>query len=308
MHIVLLILKIIGIILLILLALVLLLLFLVLFAPFCYRAEGSYYGERPYVHVRIRYLFPLLQIFVRLKDGEPEGKVKLFCWTIYDFFAPEKSEKLKNRKKDAENNSRDKVPEQKQNGEENEALQEKINDEVTAGVIDEPDVPENEPEEQTLFEKIRYFISILKKKIRGAKEALRGIKKKGIRLRDKTEETKNRIKHYYDIWQKDSTQRAYRKAKRSLARLWKSIRPKKGRLQVHFGTGDPADTGQICGYIGMVYPFIGKYVMIEPDFESKIYEGEFYLKGHITVCSFLKIAWILLFDKDIKKLRKILMN
>lgn len=307
MHIVLLILKIIGIILLILLALVLLLLFLVLFAPFCYRAEGSYYGEKPYVHVRIRYLFPLLQIFVRLRDGEPEGKVKLFGRTIYDFFAPEttkKPKKTKKRKEDAGNNSRDKVPEQKQNGEETEALQE----EVTADIIDESDVPENEPEEQTILEKIRYFISVLKEKIRGAKQALRGIKKKGIRILDKTEETKNRIKHYYDIWQKDSTQRAYRKAKRSLARLWKRIRPKKGRLQVHFGTGDPADTGQICGYIGMVYPFIGKYVMIEPDFEKKVYEGEFYLKGHITVCSFLEIAWILLFDKDIKKLRKILMN
>lgn len=303
MHIILLILKIIGIILLILLALVMLLLFLVLFAPFCYRAEGSYYGEKPYVHVRIRYLFPLLQIFVRLKDGETEGKVKLFGWTIYDFFAPEKP---KRRKKDAGNNSRDKAP--VQTGEETGALQEEIKEKTTAEVKTESKVTGDKPGEKTLAEKIRYFIFILKKKIREAIGVLRRIKEKGISLRDKAEETKNKIKHYYDIWKKDYTQRAYVKAKSSLAGLWRSIRPKKGCLKVHFGTGDPADTGQICGYIGMVYPFIGKYVMIEPDFENKIYEGEFYLKGHITICSFLKIAWILLFDKDIKKLRKILMN
>ena len=46
--------------------------------------------------------------------------------------------------------------------------------------------------------------------------------------------------------------------------------------------------------------------MIEPDFENKIYEGNFYFKGHITVVSFLKVVWIVLFDKDIKRLRKIL--
>ena len=32
------------------------------------------------------------------------------------------------------------------------------------------------------------------------------------------------------------------------------------------------------------------------------------MKGLITVFSFLKVAWVVLFDKDIKRLRKVLMN
>jgi hypothetical protein len=85
-------------------------------------------------------------------------------------------------------------------------------------------------------------------------------------------------------------------------RLLKSIRPRKFAVNLHIGTGDPAQTGQICAVFGMIYPFIGNYVSIEPEMEEKIYEGDFCIKGHITVFMLLRAALVIFFDKDIKRL------
>lgn len=296
MHILLLILKIIGIVLLVLLSIILILLLLLLFMPFCYRAEGSYYEEKPYAMARIRYLFPLLQVYIQYKDGEPEGKVKIFGFTAYDLLAPkEEKEKAKDISEDSsgiqnEENQAENIPEPVETDIVTETSSEKTED------ADEP-----EEEKLSLIEKIRKFIKTLRDKIAELFEKLRSIREKGIAVKEK-------VTYYYEIWQREETQRAFKTAKKTLYKLWKSIRPKKGLLKLHFGTGDPGSTGQMCGYFGMLYSFLGKYVMIEPDFENKIYEGDFYFKGRITLFAFLKVAWIVLFDKDIKKLRKIFMN
>ncbi len=302
MHILLLILKIIGIILLVLLGLILTLILLLLFVPFCYRAEGSYYDAKPYAMLRVRYLFPLLQVFVRYQQDEAEGKVKIFGVTIYDLFAPndtadredKKAEKVKPEQEDAvksENKTEDDV-----------TAETEISETKPVDVpAEENDLEESEEEKKSLIEKIKYFIVTIKEKILSFLQKIRDIREKGLQLKEK-------VSYYYTIWQQDYTQRAFQKAKSTLYKLWKSIRPKKGLVKLHFGTGDPGSTGQICGYFGMLYPFVGKYVMIEPDFENKIYEGDFYFKGRITLFAFLKVAWVVLFDKDIKRLRKILMN
>ncbi len=357
MHIVLLILKIIGIILLVLLGLVLTLILLLVFVPFCYRAEGSFYDGKPYVMARVRYLFPLLQVFVRYRDAEPEnspddsavgaenlpvdkdlmrnleGKVKVFGITVYDFFAekdekepeekPRKREKSVKREKaamreesvkpDASENSKFDDSSAKLSEDRPDASAAKsIARERLDGILSEESIAiieeELSKEKKTLSQKIREFIAALKEKLQAFLRKIAEIKEKGLQLKEKATELKEKFDYYYGIWQQDYTQRAFAKAKKQLLKLWKSIRPKKGLLKVHVGTGDPGSTGQICGFFGMIYPFVGKYVMIEPDFEQTIYEGDFYFKGRITVFAFLKVAWVVLFDKDIKRLRQILMN
>ena len=317
MHILLLILKIIGIILLVLLGIVLLLVLLLVFVPFCYRAEGSYYEEKPYVMARVRYLFPLLQVFVRYKDGEAEGKVKIFGITVYDLLAPtepkKESQKSKSGKKKTFNEAaafdKENDDDNKQSAELTEITDKpaKISEEDPPKV-DSDKISDQEEVKLSFNQKMRRFISWIRQKINKIIELFRQIREKGIQIKEKAEEFSSKIQFYYEIWQKEETKRAFQTTKRTLYRLWKRIRPKKGLIKIHFGTGDPGSTGQMCGYFGMFYPFIGKYVMIEPDFEKKIYEGYFYFKGHITMFALLKAAWVVLFDKDIKKLRKILMN
>lgn len=300
MHILLLILKIIGIALLVIIGILLFLILLLLFVPFCYRAEGSYYENKPYIMVRIHYLFPLLNVFVHYKEEKPEGKVKLFGLTVYDFFpsdekAEKKNKKRASKKKQTEAVETEKIDIESASGREK---QEAKKTQTSEGLkID----AEHEEEKKTLWEKIRIFVRTLKEKLLSFIQKLKEIRNKGIEIKEK-------VSYYYEIWQRVETQRAFQTAKKTLYKVWKSIRPKKGLVKFHFGTGDPGSTGQMCGYLGMLYPFIGKYVMIEPDFENKIYEGDFYFKGRITLFVFLRAAWTILFDKDIKVLRKILMN
>lgn len=302
MHILLLILKIIGIALLVILGLLLVLILLLLFVPFCYRAEGSFYENKPYVMVRIRYLFPLLNVFVKYQEENLEGKAKLFGFTVYNFFPTAEEEEAaarkneKKRKKESE--AKDTLqPETKKPSVDRKKLTEtKQQEKVQTQVLED-----REENKKTLWEKIQIFIRTLKVKFLAFIHKLKEIKDKGIEIKEK-------IAFYYELWQRESTQRAFQTAKKTLYKVWKSICPKKRLVKLHFGTGDPGSTGQMCGYLGMLYPFIGKYVMIEPDFENKIYEGDFYFKGQITLFVFLRAAWILVFDKDIKELRKILMN
>lgn len=296
MHILLLILKIIGIILLVVIGIILTLILLLVFVPFCYRAEGSYYGGKPYAMVRVRYLFPLLQVLIKYEQETPEGKVKVFGITAYDLFAPKKQTETRAGEK-TEEKTEEKSVEKKE-----ELAEPQIADAKAEDTLEQPEeTAETEEEKKSLLEKITYFIKTLKEKVLSFVQKIKDIRDKGLQIKEKAT-------YYYNIWQKDYTQRAFQTAKGTLYKLWKSIRPRKGLVKFHFGTGDPGSTGQFCGYLGMLYPFIGKYVMIEPDFENKIYEGDFYFKGHITVFALLKAAWVILFDKDIKRLRKILMN
>ena len=293
MHILLLILKIIGIILLVLLGIVLTLVLLLVFVPFFYRAEGSYYEGKPYAMVRVRYLFPLLQVFVKYHEENLEGKVKVFGLTVYDLFA-EKEEKITHESEATPAKADEAVKAEEAD------LTDTAQIQVEKPEADKEAENQEEPEEKlSLTDKIKIFIKTIKEKTEAFLQKLKDIREKGIQIKDKAV-------YYYDIWQQDYTQRAFQKAKATLYKLWKSIRPRKGLVKFHFGTGDPGSTGQFCGYLGMLYPFIGKYVMIEPDFENKIYEGDFYFKGHITLFALLKVVWVVLFDKDIKKLRKIL--
>ena len=88
--------------------------------------------------------------------------------------------------------------------------------------------------------------------------------------------------------------------------MLKSISPRKIRGSVLIGTGDPASTGQILAVYGMLYPLLGYHIDIVPDFEQQIIEGDLYVKGKITVFKALKTAWIVYFNKDLRRLIKLL--
>ena len=225
----------------------------------------------------------------------------MFGITVYDFFSEKKESQTSTETEPSVQNVQEaEVSKVAQESEQPATVLDKVSEEKISEESEEAGAEDDE-EKLSFIQKIKKFVETLKQKIVSFIQKIKDIRDKGLQLKEK-------VTYYYNIWQQDYTQRAFKQAQKTLFKLWKSIRPKKGILKFHFGTGDPGNTGQICGYFGMLYPFIGKYVMIEPDFENKIYEGDFYFKGYITVFQFLKVAWVVLFDKDIKKLRKILMN
>ena len=59
---------------------------------------------------------------------------------------------------------------------------------------------------------------------------------------------------------------------------------------------------------GMLYPLHEGKIALEPDFDSEILEGEFFCKGRIHIFVYIWTAYIILFDKNIKHLKKCLLR
>lgn len=289
MHIILSVLNIIRIVLLLLLAVLLFFLLVVLFVPIAYNAKGHYDKNTTSARVQLLFLYPFLQVLFSYTDGIKEAKLKLFGICIKNFF--KKKEKKKNNGRSSKNT---------------EAAQTVVDEQLPRQRRQSAKhTPENDghtpTQSRSLWRKIRFFFCYIKEKLYSTAE-------KCLHLRDTLKAVTDHINHYREIWSMDVTQEAFAKAKKTLLRLVRGIKPRKGLLKLRLGTDDPAKTGELCAFFGMIYPFIGNYVMIEPDFEQEIFEGDFYVKGHFNIFMLLRAAWIFLFDKDIKKLKEILMN
>lgn len=90
----------------------------------------------------------------------------------------------------------------------------------------------------------------------------------------------------------------------SIWRLLKHIAPTKAKGYIHFGSGDPATTGQALGAAAAFYGYYGKYVKVEPDFEEEVLEGELFIKGRIRLFNLLIIGIKLLRDENFKRFIK----
>lgn len=331
MSILLTILKIIGIALLILLAVVIVLLVLLLFAPFCYRVQGSFAEGKPAGKAEIRYLFPLLRVSFSYEDDKKTGVIRLLGIKLFDFFAPPKQKKAKKHKKGKQKGQKEKKtneitesdaldlqrkenerpveqPEQIRNSE---AAEKNASEIVTAKAdttdtdavnIDTADTEEKQP----LLQKIQLWIHKIKEWAKKFWQTISGVYHKTISLQQKWEGIKAVLSYYADILKKEETKSALRLAKNTLKKLWKRVGPRKGRLRVHFGTGDPGSCGEICAFLGMVYPFIGNYVMIEPEMEQAVFDCDVWFRGHITVFALLKAGWVVLFNPEIKYLKEVM--
>lgn len=62
--------------------------------------------------------------------------------------------------------------------------------------------------------------------------------------------------------------------------LLKHMAPRSLRGRLHFGTGDPALTGQLLGVLSVLFAMWGKGTAVIPDFEQEVFEGEAAVKGY----------------------------
>lgn len=62
--------------------------------------------------------------------------------------------------------------------------------------------------------------------------------------------------------------------------LLKHMAPRSLRGRLHFGTGDPALTGQLLGVLSVLFAMWGKGIAVIPDFEQEVFEGEVAVKGY----------------------------
>lgn len=328
MHSVLLILKIIGNIVLLLFCICLVLLILLLFVPFRYQLEGRMEEKEIVLHLRVSFLFAIFM----LKTGFNQklyGKIHLFGFPLFDLLKRDEnpSKKIrKNKKKKNANASREAEMKEDENADnaDNEPLTDKsalsMQTETFSAAANKKSDNHEAPLSEQSMEILQRMLEKEKQKLSfGEKIALLWEKIREIfqkiasfchDLENKTQETVDNLiqelskaSKMADFLQSQEALSAFYVSKRTLQKLWKHIRPRKMHARLHVGFADPASTGQICTIYGFFYPFVASCVMIEPDFEQTVFEGDFFLKGHLTIFQFVKVLWIFLFHRDLKCIR-----
>ena len=342
LHIVLLILKIIGIILGALLAVLLIGLCIALFVPVRYQIEAGRTeaeGAPPIeASVKITWLLHLINIRIRY-PADVYLRVRIFLFTIFRLPQERKKErgrkvsgKKKNDKEeaagkrnrnDAENkHGRSQEVESGRNAESSQSVEGGRNAESSQSLEDVGKAASvrSEAQKSTAAESIQKLESVQepgheKQKI----PFLKKLKKKLVQIRrifqkiwytltgicDKIKTIWENIEYYTDILRSDTFKQAFSLCKDELFSIFSYIRPQKFQADLTVGMDDPAATGKILSYYGMLYPFIGSCVNVIPDFERKRMEGTVFIKGKIRLFNFIKAALRIYFNKDIRKLLKL---
>lgn len=322
LSVLLMILKVLGMILLILLGTILLLLLLVLFVPVRYqimlhRKEGE---EAP-VTAKVKATWLLHALNAAFSYPEAAFlRVRIFCFTIFRSDKPKKTIQKDNAQKERvqkERVQKEKVQkdtvqkdtaktvrydeEKKADGQNN--VERKVPDENQKGKNSyiEETAPKKQEEEPKKGRKVNKLFEFLQK----LWFLFKNIKYTIIKICDKIKHIVKNIQYYLKIVQSDTFHRAWEVCSGQVFSLLKSIFPRKILGNLLVGTGDPASTGQILAIYGILYPLLGNHIDIVPDFEQQIIEGDLLVKGRITVFKALKTAWIVYFNKDLRRLIKL---
>lgn len=293
------ILKLLGIILLSLLGLLLLLLLLVLFVPVRYAAVAqreTESGQAFTLRLKATWLLHFLNIHFVYPD-EAYIKARILCFTVF------RSDKEKKPPKEKPNKDRPRTPEpgpEKPREEEalpKEALPEKIQD-VKDGGTRKQGPQEQEPEQEEKPSGKDFFRKLF--------ALLKNLRYTIAQICDKIKKIVKNIKYYIGILNSDEFKKSFQLCSSQAGALFRHIRPQRVKGNLLIGTGDPASTGQILAVYGMLYPFLGNQIAVTADFEQRIVEGELSIKGRATVFRLIRCAWIIYFNKDLRRLIKML--
>lgn len=280
------ILSVLGIILLVLLGILFLVLLLVLFMPIVYRVHAEKNAELLRVNGKVRWLFGLVR--VKILYLESGGIVVRFLWfTLYDSRKAVPKETPSNLKKteSAEDSGETTNPQSV----------------ISETKTDTEHSTEGENGETSGSEKDDKRPQTLKEKLFAKYEKIKYTLKK---IYDKIKHILENIAFYKELLQDAETQGLISHGWRRLEKIFRSIRPRKLKADVVFGTGSPDTTGYAFGVYGMIMPKLGNQVVVTPDFTQKILEGQLDATGHIMVFTLLRHVFAVLFDKRLWLLKK----
>lgn len=310
------ILKIIGIVLICILGVLILLLFLVLFVPLRYqlklkREMGS--EESFHLLVKVTWLLHLLNV-VYMYPSEVSLRVRIFCFTVFHSGKEKGSAKEPGKENSTTDKSNEKEETENKNAADSSKRKTETQKEVQSSKNTESDTEkpglENKKTEtgNTEYQKMsekeekQGLIKFFQKLIR----IFKNIKYTICKICDKIKHIIGSIRYYIDILKSENFQNVWSICGGEIISLLKSIAPRKLEGNLTVGTGDPASTAQILAVYGMLYPFIGNHIFITPDFENPVFEGDFYMRGRITVLKALKTAIKVYFNKDLRKVIQLL--
>lgn len=305
------ILKWIGIALLVLLGVLIFLLCLILFVPIRYKANG-FCKDSYQIHAKATWLLHIISFTVDFKQEQPfRMKLRILGISIYDNLKEKKTKKTK------VNTLPEIVGASKQERSNAESVEEitkaekPIMQEQNTNIIKDISVSEANVDGDMDAEQEAQRLTFMQRQKKICLKVInffRNIKYTIRKICDTIKEFKDNITYYVELFKKDSTKVALEACKKRLLRIIKNLKPQKFQVNLHVGMDDPATLGDILGVWGMLYPIHQGHIDICPDFEQTVLEGDFYCKGRITVYIYIWTIMIILFDKDIRRLRKCLVR
>lgn len=291
------ILSVLGILLLVILGLLLLIILLVLFVPIFYKINVNKNGDLN-ISVRANWLLGLLRVqFLYPEPGTVTAKVLFF--KIFDSGADSSKDEEKAVKREVKEepgktgkDSPDQKKSQVSRSEniksssettqtDKEAADAKTSTQSKNTADSSGETGSQETTKQNPIEKIQYTFSSICDKIKNIRE---------------------NVEYYKEILLCEDTKGLLNHAFMRLGKILKSIRPRKLKADVRFGTGSPDTTGYAYAIYGVLCPYLGRHVLLTPDFEQAVLEGNLYAAGHITVFKLLWHGLMVVLDKRLRQL------
>lgn len=331
LHILLIILKIIGIIIAVLLGLILLLLVILLCVPVRYRMEASMPGEikESTVRGRVTWLLRLIRIDASFEEQELKWRVRI-AWKSFGSepkkevtHGEENTDREETRKEQRVESSRGLPKVEKESAEEKTIVEsgqaaskdmeersgkktekspesilqktherpEKVQPEKNSEKPEKTDKIEKKEEKTGRFEKIKCtivkFCDKIKHTVGHAEEKLESLSEKKDKIIKELEDPVH--------------QKVFSKAKKETGKLLKRWKPKVIKGTVRFGFEDPCHTGQALAAFSIIYPFIGEFLSIEPNFERRILKGDVKVCGGFRMVPLVCFLWNLVWCREIRK-------
>ena len=280
------ILSILGILLLVILGVLLLIILTVLFVPVFYKIKGD---KKPDLHIAVKVSWLLGLIRVQFLYPDP-GTVtaKILFFKVFDSGKEEEEQKKEKKPQKAKEQKEQKdIPDRDESrtshsnstaasGKNSAGPTEKVNRQSE----DSGDQNSEETAKQNPLEKLQYTFR---------------------KICDKIKNVRENVTHYKEILLCEDTKGLLNHGFMRLGKILKSIRPRKIRADIRFGTGAPDTTGYAYAIYGILCPYLGRHVLVMPDFEQAVLEGELYAAGHITMFALLWHGVFIVLDKRLRQ-------
>lgn len=277
LHIVLTLLKIIVFFLLTLLGIALLLVFMVLASPVSYEFSGGWDGK-PHLKGRVYWLYRILRITVIIKNGQPEARISIFGRVMG---SGEKAEH-----KEEKNGNTLKEEQAPLINEKNETVSEDVLEEREFFSEEDEAIPKEAgaaSQEAEEFSEEDGFFREEDESLWDIESEPEEIPETGF-IQGSTGETGSVlsvIRKVLDFINLPSVRLLLGKLRKGIGRIIRHLRPSDLRIRARIGTEDPSLTGRIMELAAVLYAFYGDHIEIAADFDKKVLEAVFSVKGRL---------------------------
>ena len=333
LHVILTILKIIGIIIVIILGLLLLMILSVLFVPLRYKVKAEKHEEITGI-IKLSWLIHIVSAYIAYTNNELVYKIKIFGFTVINSLKVDSVDETDDiYEKNEEDSKKDKKKYRKRNKEKtlkidnnythitddyiytiNEDDNEDNDDDVDDVVVQAQSIGDTDKTKnftpnknkkislisrlQSIYEKITSKIKSIFLKIR---DTIINIYNKIINIKASISEKNS---YFNENINTEENRILLKFLVSQLKIILKHIAPRKYKIYVKYGSGEPDVTGKVISYVAIANAFFNMNLNFVPVFDEQVLEGELYLRGRIRVFTMLIIAFRVYRNKQFKKMIK----